>query len=337
MPHSRYGILKDMSTIRVGVVRGGPSNEYDVSLKTGASILKNLPERYAPVDILISKNGEWHAGGLPTRPEKILPHLDVVFNALHGAYGEDGTFQQMLEAYGVPYTGSGSLASAIGMNKSLARGRFVEAGIKIPYGMVLRADEYEEGGGSDGHFAFDLFRRFPQPSVVKPLSSGSSVGVGIAHTHDELSEALAHAFSFGDAVLIEEYIRGREATCGVVDDFRGHDTHALLPIEIIKPEQSRFFDYNAKYGGESQELCPSPNFSQVEKQVIEKLAIQAHRAIGARHYSRSDFIVSPRGVYLLEINTLPGLTSESLLPKALAAGGTQFEQFLEHILTLALR
>ncbi|MBI5004931.1 MAG: ATP-grasp domain-containing protein, partial [Candidatus Lloydbacteria bacterium] len=290
-----------MSTIRVGVVRGGPSSEYDVSLKTGAAVLKNLPERYAPVDILISKNGEWYAGGLPTRPEKILPHVDVVLNALHGAYGEDGTFQQMLEAHGVPYTGSGSLSSAIGMNKSLARKRFEEAGMKIPYGMVLHADEYEEGGE---HFVFDLFRRFPQPSVVKPLSSGSSVGVRIAHTLGELSEALEYAFSFGDAVLIEEYIRGREATCGVVDNFRGYDTNALLPIEIIKPKMSRFFDYDAKYGGESQELCPSPNFSQEEKQMIEKLAVQAHQAIGARHYSRSDFIVSPRGIYILEINTL---------------------------------
>src|SRR3989344_1641849 len=153
-----------MSTIRVGVVRGGQSSEYDVSLKTGATVLKNLPERYAPVDILISKNGEWHAGGLPTRPEKILPHVDVVWNAPHGAYGEDGTFQQMLEAHGVPYTGSDSLASAIGMNKALARKRFADVGIKIPYGMVLRVDEYEK----DENFVFDLFRRFPQPSVVKP-------------------------------------------------------------------------------------------------------------------------------------------------------------------------
>ena len=314
-------------------MRGGSSSEYEVSLKTGASVLKNLPEQYVPVDILISKNGEWSANGFPTRPEKILPHLDVVFNALHGAYGEDGLFQYMLEAHGVPYTGSDSLSSAIGMNKSLARKRFTEAGMKIPYGIVLRSDEYED---SD-RFAFDLFRRFPQPSVVKPLSAGSSVGVRIANTPDELSEALAFAFSFGDAVLIEEYIRGREATCGVVDEFRGHDTPALLPIEIIKPKQSRFFDYDAKYGGESQELCPSPNFSQEQKQTIEKLAVDAHRAIGARHYSRSDFIVSPRGIYILEINTLPGLTSESLLPKALAAGGARFEEFLEHILTLALR
>ncbi|MBI2046151.1 MAG: D-alanine--D-alanine ligase [Parcubacteria group bacterium] len=328
-----------MSTIRVGVVRGGPSSEYDVSLKTGASVLQNLPERYAPVDILISKNGEWHAGGLPTRPEKILPHVDVVFNALHGAYGEDGIFQQMLEAHGVPYTGSDSLASAIGMNKVLARKRFAAMGMKVPYGMELQAEarEEEEPVHMDERFVFDLFRRFPQPSVVKPISAGSSVGVRVAHTLGELSEALEYAFSFGDTVLIEEYIRGREATCGVVDDFRGHDTHALLPIEIIKPQHSRFFDYQAKYGGESQEICPSPNFSQEQKQMIEKLAVQAHRAIGARHYSRSDFIISPRGVYILEINTLPGLTSESLLPKSLAAGGTQFEQFLDHILTLAMR
>jgi D-alanine-D-alanine ligase len=322
-----------MSMIRVGVVRGGPSSEYDVSLKTGASILKNLPEHYAPIDILISKNGEWYAGGLPTRPEKILPHVDVVFNALHGAYGEDGTFQQILESHGVPYTGSGSLASSIGMNKSFARDRFVEARIKIPHGMLLRAHEYEK----DENFALNLFRRFSQPSVVKPVAAGSSVGVRVVHTLEELREALKYAFLFGNAVLIEEYIRGREATCGVVDDFRGHNAHALLPIEIIKPKQSRFFDYESKYNGESQELCPSPNFSQIEKQTIEKLAVQAHKAINARHYSRSDFIVSPRGVYILEINTLPGLTTESLLPKALLADGTQFAQFLDHILMLALR
>lgn len=318
-----------MTAPRIGVLRGGPSGEYEVSLKTGAAILKNMPEPYRPVDILISKDGAWHAEGLPTDPARLLPHLDAVWIALHGAYGEDGTVQRLLDHFGTPYTGSRALASAIGMNKWIARGRFEEAGLTMPYAERLAAEDFDGSRAA----SMRIFRTFPLPFVVKPENGGSSLGVVIVRKFDDIAPVLTHALSEHSVIIIETYAHGREATCGVVDNFRGQDAHALMPIEIIAPKTAPFFDYGAKYSGETEELCPSPNFTADEKKEIERMAIAAHKAIGARHYSRSDFIVSPGGVSLLEINTLPGMTEESLLPKALTAGGTSFPDFLRHILS----
>ena len=134
---------------------------------------------------------------------------------------------------------------------------------------------------------------------------------------------------------MEEYIRGREATCGVVDDFRGHKTYPLLPIEIAPPAGKKFFDYEAKYSGQSTEICPS-QFSIEEKRELGELAAAVHKLLGLKHYSRTDFIVSPRGIYILEVNSLPGLTAESLVPKSLAALGVPLPHFLDHVVSLAL-
>ncbi|PIP73855.1 MAG: D-alanine--D-alanine ligase [Candidatus Lloydbacteria bacterium CG22_combo_CG10-13_8_21_14_all_47_15] len=322
-----------MVSPRIGVLRGGPSGEYDVSLQTGAAILKNMPEPYRPVDILISKDGIWHMEGYPTEPARILPHLDAVWNALHGAYGEDGTVQRILDCFGMPYTGSGALASAIGMNKWAAKRRFADTGLRTPYAELISKDEYSDSR----EMSMRIFKKFPFPFVVKPYNGGSSLGVIIVRKFDGIAPALREVFLESNAALIEAYAHGKEATCGVVDNFRGEDAHALMPIEIIAPENVQFFDYGAKYSGETIELCPSPNFTQEEKKEIERMAVLAHKAIGARHYSRSDFIVSPRGIHILEINTLPGMTEASLLPKSLAAGGTLFPEFLEHILSLTLQ
>jgi D-alanine-D-alanine ligase len=135
--------------------------------------------------------------------------------------------------------------------------------------------------------------------------------------------------------MVEEFIRGKEATCGVVEKMRDHDLYPLMPVEI-RPKGKKMFDYDAKYSGETEEICPG-NFNNEEKLELHRLAQLAHRELGLRHYSRSDFIVSPRGVYYLETNTLPGLTTESLLPKELAASGLQYPNFLEHLINLALR
>ena len=137
-------------------------------------------------------------------------------------------------------------------------------------------------------------------------------------------------------MIVEECIKGREATCGVIDNFRDTKHYSLLPIEIIKPRNRDFFDYQCKYDGTTQEICPG-NFSQKEKQALQNLSVKIHKALGLRHYSRSDFIVSPGGIYALEVNTLPGLTSESLFPKAMAAVGCDYLGFLDHLLNLALR
>lgn len=319
-----------MSLIRVGVLRGGPSNEYDVSLKTGASVLEQLPrDTYAPLDIFIDKIGQWHVRGLPVTPERAVRQVDVVFNALHGQYGEDGRVQQILDSYSVPYTGSGALASAIGMHKVLTKEHLRDAGIKMARHVVL-----EVTNDIDQRIV-DLFRNFSQPSVIKPVSSGSSVGVTLAKSFAEFDNGIRRAFQFSPKVLVEEYIKGREATAGVVEGFRGKPLYALLPVEIVPPSTSTFFDYAAKYSGETLERVPG-NFTKEERTELERLAALVHEKLGLRHYSRSDFIVSPRGIYFLEVNTLPGLTAESLLPKSLRAVGAELPEFLTHVVQRAL-
>ena len=182
----------------------------------------------------------------------------------------------------------------------------------------------------------EVWKTFIQPSVVKPMALGSSVGVGIARDFQTFRALILAALEKSDAALVEEYIKGREATCGVVENFRGEEIYQLLPVEIIPPTDKEFFDYQAKYSGISREICPG-NFSSAEKAVIQQAAALVHQTLGLGHYSRSDFIISPkRGIYFLEVNTLPGLTNESLLPKSLAAVGCSLSDFLEHLLTLAL-
>ena len=318
-----------MNSIRVGVLRGGPSLEHEVSLKTGETVLRNLP-KYSAKDIFISKEGEWHLNGKPAHHDQIFRQIDVIFNALHGEYGEDGKVQRLLETFGVPYTGSGVMASALGMNKIFARQAFKSAGLKIPFGLEI----FLEKGLAET--AKDIFKKMSPPWVIKYPSGGSSVGISIAHTFDDLAGALEKVSSFSSKILIEEYIKGREATCGVIDEFRKQKHYALPVVEIIPPAKEKFFNYEAKYGGQTRELCPA-NFDMPTKRTIEEMAVAAHNAIGGRHYSRSDFIVSKKGIYILEINTLPGLTAESLLPKALNAVGSSRKEFLEHLITLALK
>ncbi len=319
-----------MSRLRVAVLRGGPSSEYDVSLATGQSVLKHLnEERYQPLDVLITRDGIWHLRGMPIEPERVVRQADVVFNALHGSYGEDGGVQKVLESLRIPYTGSRAVPSAAAMHKAIAKGYLRAHGVKTPQHVVFPVSH------DLNQRIVDLFRNFPQPSVIKPVNAGSSVGVTVAHTFTEFENGIVHGFQFSPTLLIEEYIAGREATCGVVDQFRGEDVYALFPIEIVPPRENAFFDYHAKYSGASDEICPG-RFTASEKKEIQRLALLAHQSLGLRHYSRSDFIVSPRGVYFLEVNTLPGLTEQSLVPKALAAHGASLPEFLDHVVSLAV-
>ena len=324
-----------MAKKKVGVLRGGPSSEYEVSLKTGKSVMDNLSvpglaERYEVLDIFIDKEGVWHYLGTPITPENIFKKVDVIFNALHGAYGEDGTVQKLLDTFGIPYTGSTALASAVGMNKVLSKNIYKNNNLKTPlHATVSKKDDLQKE-------VLKLFKSFPMPAVVKPVNGGSSVGTSLVKTLTELEMAVALALKYSDQALIEEFIAGKEATCGIIDNFRSEPFYALLPVEIQKPVESAFFDYEAKYSGKSEEICPG-NFTTEEKNIIQEMAKGAHQALGLRHYSRSDFIIHPRrGIYILETNTLPGLTGESLLPKSLKAVGCSLPDFLDHLIKLAL-
>ena len=324
-----------MSAIRVGVVRGGPSSEYEVSLKTGGNVLQALREqygdRYQPIDILIDRQGNWHMDGLPVSPLEAVSRVDVIFNALHGTYGEDGKIQQILEAHGIPFTGSDALASAIAMNKVLAKEIAGKHGVKSPYWKEMPSEIVR----ADSAAAADLlFKTFLMPAVVKPAASGSSVGVSIAKDRAQLEKALIDAAGHGDTIIIEEFIPGIEATCGIIEGFRGQALYALPPIEI-RPGTG-FFDYKAKYEGGSDEIVPA-SFADSLKRNLEVLAVKVHDVLGLRHYSRSDFIIHPRrGIYFLEANTLPGLTAESLIPKALRAVGSDTHELVDHLIQMAL-
>lgn len=319
-----------MQRIKVAVLRGGPSGEAEVSFKTGKSVLENLPDKYIPTDVFISKDGSWHVDGVPVSPQKVFQSVDVVFNALHGEYGEDGKVQQLMNHFGVKYTGSKALASAIGMNKAIAKDFFIKAGLKTPIYIVVKKGE------NTLEKAQEIFKTFPIPAIIKPGGSGSSLGVTIVKTVEDIVPAMEEALRHSDFLIVEEFIQGREATCGVIDNFREKSIYPLLPIEIIKPREIGVWGYEEKYSGSSEEVCPG-NFSPKEKEEIQNMAVEAHRVLGLRHYSRSDFIVTKkRGVYILEVNSLPGLTKESLLPKSLEAVGCSLSFFLDHIITLAL-
>ena len=317
-----------MTFLRVGVVRGGKGAEYDVSLKTGGTMLKHMPEGMLAEDIFLGRDSTFYFRGVPSTLAEIARKVDVVVNALHGEYGEDGKFQRELERFGIPYTGSNVYASALAMNKLLAKEHFRNVGLKVPYGIALEAtDEPLED------VALRLFRTFPQPSIVKPVSSGSSIGVRVAHTYPELLTALHEAFQISPQVIVEEYIRGKEATVGVVTGFRGEKGYVLPPIEV-KNNKKGVFDYDTKYSADRY-IAPG-TFSREEKEALMQHAYMAHSALDLGQYSRSDFIVSPRGLYILETNSLPGFTEHCPMPKGLEAVGAKMGHFLDHIIKGAL-
>lgn len=315
----------------IGVLRGGPSSEYEVSLKSGASVLEALDrEKYEPRDLFIDRSGVWHLHGAPVSPERALGGVDVAINVIHGQYGEDGQVQRILDMHSVPYTGSDALSSAVMFNKHKTKEIASKLGIKVPLSVLV------DQGSDVEKVALQLFRSFPHPAIVKPVIGGSSVGVTKVEHFHALQSALEHAFRVSPTALVEEFIQGKEATVGVIDNFRGAKSYALMPIEIVPPAAHSFFSYDAKYGGETIERVPG-NFSEQEKKTLERMATMAHEGLGASHYSRSDFIVSKRGIYFLEINSAAavGMTGESLFPKALHAIGSKLSDFIDHIIGLA--
>lgn len=315
---------------RILVLRGGPSSEYEVSLKTGKSVIDALSEQHKITDCIVDKNGVWFIKGISIEPHMAVNSHDVVFNAMHGEYGEDGQVQRLLENLGANFTGSNSLGASLAMNKLMAKKIFTDNGIKTPLHKIVTRDE------DINQTAINIFRNFVMPVIIKPVDRGSSVGVTIARDYNSLVSSLISLFVRYDRLLVEEYIQGKEATVGVIEEFRNQKHYPLLPIEI-RLKSSDIFDYDAKYSEDTERICPG-NFSQQEKELLQNLAIQAHNLLGLRHYSRSDFIIHPRrGIYILETNALPGLTSESLLPKSVHAVGSNYREFLNHVIDLASR
>lgn len=312
---------------RVAVLRGGPSSEYEVSLKSGAAVLTALRKlNYPHKDITITKKGDWLESGIARSPEKALEAVDVVFIALHGEYGEDGQVQRILQRLKIPFTGSNAFSSAVAFNKELTKHTLKDHGIKM-----AKHRKVDRSSLRNLQTEIDYISEAMQSELfIKPLASGSSIGARYIGTHAHLRDALTDLLEQYDAVMVEEFIRGKEATVGVLEGFRDHDVYVLPPIEIVPPNGLPFFSHDVKYDGTTEEIVPG-RFSYAEKAALADAAARIHKALHCDHYSRSDFIIKNGEVYFLEINTLPGLTDESLLPKAAAAVGLSFEDLIQHL------
>ena len=288
---------------RVAVLYGGPSAEREVSLASGRQVVAAL--RTAGFDVVPIEVGTELAPVLAA----LEPRPDVVFNALHGRFGEDGAIQGVLDWLGIPYTHSGVRASALAMDKSAAKAVFAAAGLPVAHGRVIDMAELEHHDP------------LPLPYVVKPLNEGSSVGVSIVRRGDNRRGEIAANWSFGPQAMVEEFIPGRELTVGVMGD------RALIVTEI--QASHAFYDYDSKYAdGGSRHVLPAPIHAEATARALA-LALRAHQALGCRGATRSDFRYDdtagePGRLVLLEVNTQPGLTPTSLLPEQAAHLGMDF-------------
>ncbi len=320
---------------RIGVLRGGPSDEYYVSLKTGAEILKMLresfAEKYEPFDILIDMKGVWHMNGMPRKAEDVVTKMDLIINALHGPFGEGGYVSRILDSLKVPHTGPSPFAGTLSQNKHTAKEFLKKEEIKMPFHIMIKKDDFDT---KRGEIISEKFRSVPFPAIIKPADSGSSFGIFIARTPVELNDGLEKAFHFSDKTIVEEYIPGVEVTCGVIRDFRGEPLYAIMPTEIL---HSGILSHDDKHTKRVETRTPG-RISQKVKELIAETAKKVHDKLNLGPYSRSDFIVHPkRGVMFLEVNSLPALHSESFFNDGLHAAGITPEQFLDHIILISLR
>jgi len=298
---------------KIAVLMGGTSAERDVSLSTGKQILGALDEtRYAFTSLDTAEMPALLKSLAEDRP-------DVAVIALHGKGGEDGTLQGLLDLLSIRYTGSGVLASALAMDKAMSKRVLTAAGVLMPQDTTLRRGE-------------TLVGEIALPCIVKPNALGSTIGMAIARTSAEISPAVEAAFGYDDTVLIEQFITGTEITVPIL----GNAELEVLPIVEIVPKGG-FYDYDAKYtAGATDEIVPA-RISETLAAEARRIAQLCHRTLGCRGMSRTDMIITPEGqIYTLEVNTIPGMTPTSLLPRSAEAAGYTFAQLLDRLIALAL-
>ncbi len=299
---------------KIAVLIGGPGSERQVSLASGAAVLKAL------LGLGLTAEAVDVTGTTIDLP----PGTDLAFNVIHGTFGEDGRLQEILEGLGIPYTGAGVRSSRTAFDKNLAKAAFIAAGVPTPLAEIIDVS------------AGPRLPSFAAPFVVKPPREGSSVGVHIVRDQAAAAAAMADAAKYGDDILVEEFIEGRELTVGILDDM-------ALPIVHIAPRDG-FYDMANKYpwmsgGAGSDYYCPA-DLDEATTRAVQQAALAAHRSLGVEIYSRVDVLLDAHNrPFVLEANTIPGMTETSLLPKAAAAIGISFPELCKRIaeLSLALR
>ena len=341
--------------IKVAVLMGGPSAEHEVSLSTGKMIINALDkEKYDIQPITITKDRKWR---IPTSEPILLKRdavsiekslisyetgksieilkndkkIDVVFIAMHGTFGEDGVIQGFLDLIGIPYTGSGILASALAMDKLKSAELYSFHGMTVPKYIHLTRKEWVS---KKMEIIESIIQKFGFPVVIKPRDCGSIVGITIVKRETDLEKAIIHSLELSNNVLAQEYILGTEVTCAILDEGGDKEPVALPPTQII-PKNAEFFDYNAKYTpGATEEVTP-PRLHPAIIKNIQDIALKVHKILGCSGMSRTDMIVRNKELYVLETNTIPGMSETSLLPQATAAGIT-FPKLIDKIIQAAL-
>jgi D-alanine-D-alanine ligase len=307
-----------MGKLRLALIAGGKSSEREVSLKSGTQVYQALdPNKYdiRRYDPLMDLG----------RLVQDAKDLDAALIIMHGRGGEDGSMQGLLDLLEIPYQGSGVLASALAMNKELSKTIYRQAGLKVPQALIFNRAEALSPSAIEA--ALKL------PVVIKPVHEGSSIGITKAVTPEALETGLAAAFALDNRVLVEEFIQGTEVTGGVLGNAQ---LQALPLVEIVPASTYAFFDYEAKYQpGATQEICPARLDPELTRRAQE-CAVTAHRALGCRGYSRTDMMVKTGEIYVLETNTIPGMTATSLFPQGAQAAGIDFPALLDTLINLAL-
>lgn len=304
--------------IRIAVLSGGWSKERSVSIKSGRAVLDALDKlKYDMVsfDPKEDLNVLWQQRNA----------FDLVFNLLHGKYGEDGRIQGLLDVFGIPFLGSGVLASAITMNKRVTKDVYRSVGLRVPKDIIVKKGET---------ITVDKIKDIlGTPVVIKPVSEGSSIGISIMENENDILAGIEKAFEFDLEVLLEEYVSGKEITCAVL----GRKHLETLPlVEIVPKETHRFFDFEAKYtAGETTEICPAQIESHLQNKAFE-IAENAHRALHCRDWSRTDMIIKNDEIYLLETNTIPGMTETSLVPLAAKGKGWTLSNLLDRMINTCM-
>ena len=303
-----------MKKLKVVVLMGGISSEREVSLISGNEVVKNLDKKKYEI-IPVDFNGDC------TWVDEIKP--DVVFIALHGKYGEDGTIQSLLESMGQKYTCSGAAASILGMNKMFFKFLVNKEEIKNPKAFFL----------SDKNINVSDLKNLGWPVVVKPVLGGSSIGISIVKSKENLKRAINLAFKYDQEILIEEYIKGVEVSCSVIED---NGEIIALPLVEICPK-NEFFDYKSKYNEKlCQEIIPARVSDELSQKIFE-ISKKIFKLLRCKGMARLDFIIKNNEAYVLEINIIPGMTAQSLLPKSAKVIGISYSEFLDKIIQSALR
>jgi D-alanine-D-alanine ligase len=318
-----------MQRLRVAVLYGGRSGEHEVSIKSAESIIGAMdPARYDVQRIFITKEGRWQPRAISPEPDG-NPGIDVVFPALHGTFGEDGTVQGLLELAGLPYVGPGVLASSVAMDKDVMKRVCKESGIPV-------VDHIVVARGNVG--AEDICRRFSFPMFVKPANLGSSVGISKVRNCEELKAALKLAGEFDRKIVVERGIQGREFECAVLGNavVGEYQPVAAIPCEILPSRD--FYDYEDKYLLNEARVELPANLMPGQTAEIQRLAVEAYSAVGCEGMARVDFLMETETglIYVNEINTVPGFTAISMFPKMWEKSGLPYPQLIDRLIELAL-